>query len=198
MVFELFSSPFASLSDVAAKCSRSGIHAKPPANAPEFDYIIVGGITPPQVSEFFLTIGGTAGCVIAKRLSASNSNILLLERGNYDDSFWSRIPLLSLAYARNDDGVLKYPSTNQGHLTDKRPIQLIAGKLLGGTSRVNNGLYSRCQPAEFVDWGEGWDFNHLKSLYDRSECNLSDAEHTNPQGEWKTRIVQPFFESSKM
>jgi choline dehydrogenase-like flavoprotein len=112
------------------------------------------------------------------------------------------VPLLSLAYARKDEGVMKYSTPHQlylqraGDVNDNRPVMMLSGKLLGGTSRINNGLYSRCSPAEFVDWGRGWDYDHLKPLYDRSEKNLSDIEHTNSTGEWKTRIVEPFFESS--
>jgi choline dehydrogenase len=77
-------------------------------------------------------------------------------------------------------------------------MTMITGKLLGGTSRINNGLYSRCQPAEFIQWGEGWDFDQLEKLYDRSESNISNSEKTNPTGEWKTRLVEAFFQSSQM
>lgn len=140
-------------------------------------------------------LGGTAGCVLAKRLSNTTSTILLLERGQLADNFQSRTPLLSLAYTRNDDGVMKYKSAPQRHLNDNRTMQMISGKLLGGTSRVNNGLYTRCQPAEFHDWGEGWDFKKAEELYDRSEGNV---KKTNANGEWKTRVIEPFFESSKL
>ena len=140
-------------------------------------------------------VAGTAGCVLAKRLSTSPSSILVLERGQLGDSFVSRIPLLSLAYNRNDDGVLKYNSSPQRHLHDNRSMQVIGGKLLGGTSRVNNGLYTRCQPAEFQDWGEGWDWVKAEELYNRGEGN---PQNSASNGEWQTRIVEPFFESSKM
>jgi choline dehydrogenase-like flavoprotein len=71
-------------------------------------------------------------------------------------------------------------------------MQMISGKLLGGTSRVNNGLYARCLPGEFADWGEGWDARSASTMYDRSEGNKE------LKGEWKTRVVDPFFESSKL
>ena len=72
---------------------------------------------------------------------------------------------------------------------------MISGKLLGGTSRINNGLYTRCFPGEFHDWGEGWDAESANAMYDRSEGLQGNASLT---GEWKTRIVESFFESSKM
>lgn len=121
--------------------------------------------------------------------------ILLLERGQYADTFQSRTPLLSIAYSRTDDGVLKYNSTPQEHLSESRKMQMISGKLLGGTSRVNNGLYTRCFPGEFHDWGEGWDAETAGVLYDRSEGLHGQASLT---GEWKTRIVDSFLKSSTM
>src|SRR5271154_1616755 len=137
--------------------------------------------------------GGTAGCVLAKRLSNTTSTILVLERGQLANTFQSRTPLLSLAYTRNDDGVMKYKSAPQRHLNGNRTMQMISGKLLGGTSRINNGLYMRCFPAEFYDWGEGWDFEKAEELYNRSEGNVKKA---NANGEWKTRVIEPFFELS--
>jgi len=71
-------------------------------------------------------------------------------------------------------------------------MQMISGKLLGGTSRVNNGLYTRCLPAEFANWGVGWDSQTAAAMYDRSEGNKE------LKGEWNTRILEPFFESSKL
>jgi choline dehydrogenase-like flavoprotein len=91
--------------------------------------------------------------------------------------------------------VLKYASAPQRHLFGNRSMQMIAGKLLGGTSRVSNGLYTRSLPAEFHDWGEGWEFENVDMLYDRSEC-IPHKKTAN--GEWNTRIIDPFFESSEM
>lgn len=111
------------------------------------------------------------------------------------DSFASRTPLLSLAYNRNDDGVLKYNSAPQRHLHDNKSMQMIGGKLLGGTSRVNNGIYIRCQPVEFQDWGEGWGSLKADELYNRAEMN---SQEPTANGEWQTRIVEPFFGLSEM
>jgi GMC oxidoreductase len=179
------------IENVAAKCEKHGIEASPPLRLPQYDVVIIGGCFP--LLNCPLIAGGTAGCVLAKRLSTSKLlNILLLERGQCADTFQSRAPLLSIAYARNDDGVVKYPSTPQKNLSERRQMQMISGKLLGGTSRVNNGLYTRCLPGEFADWGEGWDAQSAATMYDRSEGNKE------LKGEWKTRILEPFFESSKL
>jgi choline dehydrogenase-like flavoprotein len=90
---------------------------------------------------------------------------------------------------------MKYKSAPQQHLFGNRTMNMISGKLLGGTSRINNGLYTRCFPAEFHDWGSGWDFKKMEELYNRSEGN---PKKTNATGEWKTRIIEPFFKSSNL
>ena len=75
---------------------------------------------------------------------------------------------------------------------------MITGKVLGGTSRLNNGLYTRCQPGEFNDWGHGWSYGDLEPLYERSENNLEKSHTKDKIGEWTTRIIKPFFPSSQM
>ena len=111
----------------------------------------------------------------------------------------ARTPLLSLAYGRSDNAVVKYDSTPQLHLSEKRKMHMLTGKAIGGTTRINNGLYTRCQPGEFNDWGEGWSYEDLNSLYQRSENNLERDSHAGDKiGEWTTRVIPTFFPSSKM
>ena len=74
---------------------------------------------------------------------------------------------------------------------------MISGKLLGGTTRVNNGLYSRCPAGEFEGWGDGWKYDELKKLYDKAETKVEDTKEDTKTGEWHTRIVPPFFKSSE-
>jgi choline dehydrogenase len=93
---------------------------------------------------------------------------------------------------------MTYDSAPQKHLSENRKMKMIAGKLLGGTTRINNGLYSRCHPAEFDTWGEGWSFDELAPLYDRSERNVGKDSENVKTGEWKTRVVEPFFPSSQV
>lgn len=76
---------------------------------------------------------------------------------------------------------------------------MISGKLLGGTTRVNNGLYSRCSPYEFEGWGRGWEYSGLEKLYDRAERKVEKwLAEPREGGEWSTRIVPTFFKSSQM
>ena len=137
--------------------------------------------------------------MLANRLSTGlpTSKILLLERGQLADSFVSRTPLLSLGFARNDDGVMKYDSVPQTHL-DNRKMQIMSGKLLGGTSRINNALYSRGQPGEYDEWGEGWTYDDLEPLFERSERQVGKRDTKDKVGEWSTRAVEHFFPATQM
>jgi choline dehydrogenase-like flavoprotein len=140
-------------------------------------------------------IGGTAGSVLANRLCTAlpTKSILLLERGHLNDSFLARTPLLSLAYTRKDAAVVRYDSEPQGGLGGRK-MGMLTGRGIGGTSRINNGLYMRCQPEEFMGWGDGWGYEELRGLYDRSEFNVAGSQ----LGTWKTRVVPTFFASSEM
>src|SRR5258708_26776122 len=121
-------------------------HQKPDAGS--FDYIIVGA--------------GTAGCVLANRLTASGRNrVLLLEAGGHDRHIWIHIPL---GYGRlfTDAKVnWLYTSEPEAELNNRRIIQP-RGKVLGGSSSINGLLYIRGQPADFDHWRQlgnaGWSF----------------------------------------
>src|ERR1700761_8652110 len=94
-----------------------------PGGAPEFDYIIVGA--------------GSAGCILANRLSAGGEHsVLLLEAGGPDDSFWFKIPV---GYARsyyNPKVNYMYWSEPEPEL-DHRKIYVPRGKIQGGSGSIN-------------------------------------------------------------
>ncbi len=112
------------------------------------DYIIVGG--------------GTAGCVVAERLSASDRDrVLLLEAGGSDRRFWVRVPI---GYGRtyNDPTVnWMYEAEPEGSLGGVRSYWP-RGKVLGGSGSINAMVYARGQPRDYDDWlalgnpGWGW------------------------------------------
>lgn len=131
--------------------------------APEFDYIIVGG--------------GTAGCVVANRLSADpRHSVLLLEAGGNDGNRWLHIPI---GYAR----VFGKPEFNWIYRTQAEPQlnnragPFYQGKVIGGSSAVNGMIYLRGQREDFEHWTRlgctGWDYDTVLKCYLRSEDQCS-------------------------
>ena len=72
---------------------------------------------------------------------------------------------------------------------------------LGGRTRINGGLYLPGCRAEYDTWGEGWRWDDISKFFLRSEgrLELESGKHIAGQegNEWKTRVVQPHFESSR-
>jgi hypothetical protein len=102
-----------------------------------YDYIIVGGTFNPAFN-FTLaectTKGGTAGCVLANRLSADpNTTVLLLERGPIVDTWASGVPLLSMNTMDKAAPIFKWVMGKTSNVLE-RVQELMAGKAMGGTS----------------------------------------------------------------
>jgi choline dehydrogenase len=139
------------------------------------DYIIVGG--------------GTAGCVVAERLSASGRDrVLLLEAGGSDRRFWVRVPI---GYGRtfNDPAVnWMYEAEPEAALVGVRSYWP-RGKVLGGSGSINAMVYARGQPRDYDDWraagnpGWGWSdvLPHFRAIESRGKAD-SDAGRTSTSG----------------
>jgi choline dehydrogenase len=128
-----------------------------------YDYIIVGA--------------GSAGCVLANRLS-ENSTVLLLEAGPRDTNLWIHVPLgYGKLFARTDVN-WAYESEPEPALNGRR-IFTPRGKVLGGSSSINGLVYIRGQPEDYDGWGiPGWDFKSLAPYFEKAERQLkiSDLE----------------------
>lgn len=141
-----------------------------------FDYVIVGA--------------GTAGCVIANRLSADPEvRVLLLEAGGKDDWIWIHIPVGYLFCIGN-------PRTDWCYRTEPcdglngRSILYARGKVLGGCSSINAMLYLRGQARDYDAWAAlgnpGWSWNDVFPVFKRTEDHYGGGSDIHGAGgEWR-------------
>ncbi|KAI1125964.1 hypothetical protein F5Y10DRAFT_246016 [Nemania abortiva] len=142
----------------------------------EYDYIVVGG--------------GTAGSALASRLSESPEiRVVLLERGPFDHSMRSRIPLASVA---NGGYVVSRSSIPEPRT--EQPVSLLCAETLGGTSRINGMIYTRGAPAYFDTWprsGFDWSWKSVEPYFERVEQALSLRQTSHLES-----AVYPFLAQS--
>jgi choline dehydrogenase len=124
-----------------------------------YDYIIVGA--------------GSAGCVLANRLTASGRNrVLLLEAGGADRNIWIHIPLGYGKLFSNAKVNWLYKTEPEPELNNRQIIQP-RGKVLGGSSSINGLLYIRGQHEDFDHWRQlgnaGWSFKDVLPYFRRAE-----------------------------
>ena len=148
--------------------------------ADQFDYIVVGA--------------GSAGCVLANRLSADGRHkVLLLEAGPKDNYLWIHIPI---GYGKT----MFHKAYNWGYYTDPEPnmkdrrIYWPRGRGLGGSSSINGLIFIRGQREDYDHWAQlgntGWDWNSVLPYFMKSEHNSrgANATHSDKGPLWSSDI----------
>ncbi|MGS4884028.1 GMC family oxidoreductase [Roseibium sp. MB-4] len=137
-------------------------------------------------ADFVVVGAGSAGCVIANRLSANpNTKVLLLEAGGADRNPWIHIPVGYFKTMHN-------PSVDWCYKTEPDPglngrqLDWPRGKVLGGSSSLNGLLYVRGQPQDYDRWRQmgntGWGWDDVLPLFKRSEDQERGADAFHGQG----------------
>ena len=161
-----------------------------------FDYVVIGA--------------GTAGCLLADRLSADRSaRVLLLEAGGRDDWIWIHIPVGYLYCIGN-------PRTDWCYRTEAEPglngrsILYARGRVLGGSSSINAMLYLRGQAADYDEWARltgdsGWSWESVLPVFKSTEDSWRGAgEYHGAGGQWRVeqqrlswRILDAFRDAAE-
>jgi choline dehydrogenase len=142
----------------------------------DFDYIIVGA--------------GTAGCIIANRLSADPRNrVLILEAGGSDSWIWFHIPVGYLFAIGNPRSDWMFRTEPEAGLNG-RSLNYPRGKVVGGSSAINAMISMRGQAADYDHWRQlgltGWSYSDVLPAFRRLEDHfLGESEHHGAGGGWR-------------
>ncbi|SAL71352.1 glucose-methanol-choline oxidoreductase [Caballeronia terrestris] len=162
----------------------------------EFDYIIVGA--------------GTAGCVLASRLTEdADVSVLLLEAGGKDDYHWIHVPVGYLYCIGNPRTDWLYKTQAEPGLNG-RALSYPRGRVLGGCSSINGMIYMRGQREDYDEWAHltgdpNWSWDAVLPVFKRSEDHHGGAsEFHGAGGEWrvekqrlKWKILETFSQAAQ-
>ena len=146
-------------------------------SAGSYDYIIIGA--------------GTAGCVLANRLTQDRSvSVLLIEAGGKDDYMWIHIPVGYLYCIDNPRTDWRFRTEKEAGLND-RSLIYPRGKVLGGCSSINGMIYMRGQEGDYDTWAnetgdDRWRWQQVLPVFRQSEDHHAGANNFHGSGgEWR-------------
>jgi choline dehydrogenase len=146
----------------------------------DYDYIVVGA--------------GSAGCVVANRLSINRkSRVLVLEAGGNDNWIWFHIPVGYLFAIGNPRADWMFETESEAGLNG-RSLKYPRGKVIGGSSAINAMISMRGQAADYDHWRQlgltGWSWDDVRPVFKRLDDHfMGESEHHGVGGEW--RVEQP-------
>ena len=153
----------------------------------DFDYIVVGA--------------GTAGCIMANRLSADPKNrVLILEAGGNDNWIWFHIPVGYLFAIGNPRSDWMFKTEPEPGLNG-RALAYPRGKVIGGSSAINAMISMRGQAADYDHWRQlgltGWGYDDVLPHFLRLEDHfLGASEHHGAGGGWRIEAPRLSWKSS--
>jgi choline dehydrogenase len=146
----------------------------------DYDYIVVGA--------------GSAGCVVANRLSIDErKRVLVLEAGGKDNWIWFHIPVGYLFAIGNPRSDWMFETETEAGLNG-RSLKYPRGKVIGGSSAINAMISMRGQASDYDHWRQlgltGWGWDDVRPVFKRLDDHfLGETEHHGVGGEW--RVERP-------
>ena len=147
----------------------------------DYDYIVAGA--------------GSAGCVMANRLSANpQTRVLLLEAGGKDNWIWFHIPVGYLFAMGNPRADWMFQTEKESGLNG-RSLNYPRGKVIGGCSAINGMISMRGQAQDYDHWRQlgltGWGWDDVLPVFRRLDGHfLGDTEHHGAGGEWRVEPMR--------